>query len=85
MLSFIFGGLGILVGMITIKVLTLYHFTSNNDMIQLLYGGDTFQPFLSILDIGMVALQLALVTIIAMVYPIKLARSITPLDAISRE
>lgn len=85
MLSFIFGGLGILVGMITIKVLTLYHFTSNNDMIQLLYGGDTFRPFLSILDIAMVALQLALVTIIAMVYPIKLARSITPLDAISRE
>jgi putative ABC transport system permease protein len=84
-LSFFFGGLGVIVGILAVKVLTLCHFTSDNDMIQLLYGGDTFQPFLSAFDICSAVIQLALVTLIAMVYPIKVARSITPLDAISRE
>ncbi len=85
MLSFVFGGLGIFIGTVAVRVLTFCHFTSDNDMIQLLYGGDTFQPFLSAPDICMAVVQLALVTVIAMVYPMKVARSITPLDAISRE
>jgi putative ABC transport system permease protein len=85
MLAFVFGGLGIFIGIIAVKALTLCHFTSDNDMIQLIYGGDTFQPFLSVPDIGAAIVQLAIVTLIAMVYPIKVARSITPLDAISRE
>jgi putative ABC transport system permease protein len=84
-LSFVFGGLGICVGVIAVKLLTLGHFTTDNDMIQLLYGGDTFRPFLSIADIVLGVVQLAIVTLIAMVYPIRVARSITPLDAISRE
>jgi ABC-type lipoprotein release transport system permease subunit len=85
MLSFVFGGLGTIAGIIAVKVLTLCHFTSDNDMVQLIYGGDTFQPFLSVFDISAAILQLAIVTLIAMLYPIKVARSITPLDAISRE
>ena len=84
-LSFVFGGLGICIGIVAIKLLTLGHFTSDNDMIQLLYGGDTFRPFLSFSDIVMGIVQLAIVTIIAMGYPVKVARGITPLDAISRE
>jgi ABC-type lipoprotein release transport system permease subunit len=85
MLSFVFGGLGIVTGIIVVRVLALMHLTSSNDMIQLLCGGDTFQPFLSISDIAVGAMQLAIVTIISMTYPIKVARSITPLDAMSRE
>jgi ABC-type lipoprotein release transport system permease subunit len=54
-------------------------------MIQLLFGGDTFRPFLSAGDITLVIVQLAIVTGIAVLYPIKVARGITPLDAISRE
>ena len=38
----VFGGLGILMGIIAVKVLTIAHITSDNDMIQLLFGGDTF-------------------------------------------
>jgi hypothetical protein len=54
-------------------------------MIQLLFGGDTFRPFLSSGDIGVAIFQLAIVTGIAVLYPLKVARSITPLDAISRD
>ena len=85
MLSIVFGGIGIFIGFITVKILTLCHITSDNDMIQLLFGGDTFRPFLSAGDITLVIVQLVIVTGIAVLYPIKVARGITPLDAISRE
>jgi putative ABC transport system permease protein len=85
MLSAVFGGAGIVVGSIAVKILTLCHITSDNDMVQLLFGGDTFRPFLSGQDIFMAIIQLAIVTGIAVIYPVKVARGITPLDAISRE
>jgi len=85
LLSTFFGGIGIVAGYIVVKVLSLLKFTTGNDMVQLLYGGDTFQPFLSLGDIGTAILQLVIVTIIAVVYPVLVARSITPLDAITRE
>jgi putative ABC transport system permease protein len=85
MLSVVFGGIGIFMGFITVKILTLSHITSDNDMIQLLFGGDTFRPFLSAGDIVLVIIQLTIVTGIAVLYPVKVARSITPLDAISRD
>ncbi len=85
MLSFVFGGAGILCGMIAVKIISLLHFTSNNDMVQLLFGGDTFHPLLTVSDTVLAIIQLSLVTIIAVLYPIKVASNITPLDAISRD
>jgi putative ABC transport system permease protein len=85
MLSFVFGGLGMVAGIITINILTLCHITSENDMVQLLFGGDTFHPFLSATDIMLVIVQLAIVTGIAVLYPMKVARGITPLDAVTRD
>jgi len=85
LLSFFFGGLGIATGYIVVNVLALFKFTTNNDMVQLLYGGDTFHPFLSGGDIFMAVFQLAIVTAIAVIYPMLVARSITPLDAIARD
>jgi ABC-type lipoprotein release transport system permease subunit len=84
-LSAVFGGIGIITGIIAVKVLELCRITSDNDMIQLLFGGDTFRPFLSVPDIGMAVFQLAVVTALAVIYPVKIAGSITPLDAISRD
>ena len=54
-------------------------------MVQLLFGGDTFRPLLSASDIGLAIVQLAIVTLLAVIYPIRVASSITPLDAVSRE
>ncbi|MFC1770666.1 ABC transporter permease [Candidatus Margulisiibacteriota bacterium] len=84
-LSLIFGGSGIVLGTILIKVLSVLKFSTDNEMLQLLYGGDTFHPFLGGVDILLVIIQLALVTLLAAVYPVIVARRITPLDAIARD
>ncbi len=84
-LSFFFGGAGIMAGIIVLKIITALKFTTTNDMIQLLYGGDTFHPLLAFYDIVLAIVQLTLVTVIAVIYPIIVASSIKPLDAISRD
>jgi putative ABC transport system permease protein len=85
LLSFFFGGLGVLVGYVTVAVLRALHITTQNDMVQLLFGGDSFSPYLSAGDIGLVIVQLLIVTVLAVAYPMRVAQGITPLDAVSRE
>jgi ABC-type lipoprotein release transport system permease subunit len=85
LLSFFFGGIGIVTGYFTVMILALCKFKSDNDMVQLLFGGDMFHPFLSGLDIIISIILLGIVTLIAVIYPMLVARSITPLDAIARE
>jgi putative ABC transport system permease protein len=85
MLSFVFGGVGMVTGIIGVDVLALLNITSTNDMIQLLFGGDKFHPLLTVPDLFLTVIQLIIVTLIAVVYPTRVARSITPLDAVQRE
>jgi len=84
-LSALFGGAGIVMGVIAVKAVSLMHITSDKDMVQLLFGGDTFNPLLSAPDILLTIIQLAFVTFLAVLYPLKVARGITPLDAVYRE
>jgi putative ABC transport system permease protein len=84
-LSAVFGGAGIVVGIITVNIIAAFNITTDNDMVQLLYGGDTFRPLLSIVDVVLAVIQLVIVTLLAVIYPIRVASNITPLDAISRE
>ncbi|MBN1532149.1 MAG: ABC transporter permease [Spirochaetes bacterium] len=84
-LSGLFGGLGVLIGVIAVKITPLLRITSDNDLVQLLFGGDTFMPYLSLGDIAVVLFELLLVTFITVIYPVKVSRGITPLDAISRD
>jgi putative ABC transport system permease protein len=85
MLSAVFGGAGIVIGIIIVNIIAALNITTDNDMAQLLYGGDTFRPLLSLLDVALAIIQLIIVTLIAVIYPIRVASNITPLDAISRE
>jgi len=85
LLSGFFGGGGILTGIIIVKIIPLLKISTDNDMIQLIYGGDIFTPFLSVGDIMLTVIQLVIVTLITVVYPVKVAKNITPLDAISRD
>jgi putative ABC transport system permease protein len=80
-----FGGIGIAAGTIAVQVISAFHLKSENDMIQLLFGGDTLRPLLSAPDLGITVLQLALVTVLAVIYPLAVARGIMPLDAIARD
>jgi putative ABC transport system permease protein len=84
-LSAIFGGAGIVIGLIVVNILAALNLTTANDMMQLLYGGDTFRPLLDVADIALAGAQLCIVTVLAVIYPIYVASSITPLDAIARE
>lgn len=85
LLSFFFGGLGVVAGAAAVRILGALKFTSDNDMVQLFYGGDTFAPVLAASDVILAAVQLGLVTLIAVLYPLRVARAITPLDAVARE
>lgn len=84
-LTVIFGGGGIIAGIIIVKIIPLFSITSKNDMVQLLFGGDSLFPVLSVSDIFVTIVQLLFVTTIAVIYPIKIAKGITPLEAIARD
>jgi ABC-type antimicrobial peptide transport system permease subunit len=84
-LSAVFGGGGIIAGIIAVRLIPLFRITTANDMLQLLYGGNYFNPLLSLSGIALTVLQLALVTVLATLYPMRVATGITPLDAISRD
>jgi ABC-type antimicrobial peptide transport system permease subunit len=84
-LSLFFGGLGILAGAAAVEIVSLFRFSSENDMLQLFYGGDTFRPVLAARDFVLCLVQLALVSVAAVIYPLRLARRISPLDAVYKE
>ncbi len=84
-LSLTFGGLGIAAGAVIVEVVSLFRITSENDMLQIFYGGDTFRPLLTPADYALCLAQLALVSLAAVLYPLSLARRITPRDAVYKE
>ncbi len=84
-ISFVSGGAGIIAGAIIVAVLNTLNITSENHILQLLFGGDVFNPALDGMDIIIGVIELALVTVLATLYPLKVARRITPLDAIMRD
>jgi ABC-type lipoprotein release transport system permease subunit len=85
LLSLFFGGLGILAGAAAVEIVSLFEIASDNDMLQLFFGGDTFRPVLAPRDFALAILQLAGVTLAAVLYPLRLARRVTPLDAVNKE
>ena len=84
-LSFLFGGAGIIAGIIAVIILNFFNITTDNHILELLYGGSVFRPFLGFFDIFIGIIELAVVTLIAIIYPLKVARRITPLEAIARD
>lgn len=85
LLSLFFGGIGIVVGSATVFLLGRAGFTTDNDFLQMVYGGETFQPFLRGFDYLLALVQLLLTSAIAVFYPTLVASGITPLEAIARD
>ena len=83
-ISFLFGGLGILFGIIAIKLLSAAEITSKINLLLFLFGGDIYQPVLNIGGIFSGMIQLMIITAMAMTYPIIVARRIKPMDAVTR-
>jgi len=84
-LSLVFGGLGILVGALSVFLLGHAGFSTDNDFLQMVYGGETFQPYLRGLDYVLALVQLLATSAIAVFYPTMVASRITPLEAIARD
>ena len=84
-LSSFFGGAGILLGIIIVKLLSFLNISAgDNDILHLVFGGDTFNPIITADGIINGIILLIFVTAIALIYPVKVARKISPLDAVTR-
>jgi putative ABC transport system permease protein len=84
-LSCLFGGGGILLGVIATWIVRPLHIASGgNQIIELVFGGEVFQPILGFSGLVIGIIGLAIVTVLAVIYPVLVARKITPLDAINR-
>lgn len=84
-LSFFFGGLGIIIGVIILYLLKALDITTTNDMLQLVYGGDKLNPLFTWGDLILGIFELTIVTILSVVYPLRVVGKIVPLDAVARE
>lgn len=84
-LAIISGAIGMTIGTISVYVVRAMNLSADNDALQMLFGGDTFQPYIGAGDIVSGILMLAIVVFLSVLYPISVARSITPLEAISRD
>jgi len=84
-LSAIFGGAGILVGALVAWIFHPLGISSGeSEILELLFGGEVFQPTLGVGGVVSGIVALGVVTVLAVLYPLFVARRITPLDAINR-
>lgn len=84
-LSFFFGGLGIIAGIIIIYVVKALGVSTTNEILQLVYGGDRLNPIFNMGDLILGIFELGIVTFLAVLYPLKVVGKIAPLDAITRD
>jgi ABC-type antimicrobial peptide transport system permease subunit len=81
LLSFFFGGLGIVGGIIIIVLLKSAGISTSNEVLQLVYGGDNLNPIFTFADFIFEVIELGIVTLLAVLYPLRIINRITPLDA----
>ncbi len=84
-LSSAFGSAGILAAVIVTWIIRPLRIGSGgSEILELLFGGEVFQPSLGAAGVVMSVIGLGIVTVCAVVYPVLVARRITPLDAVNR-
>ncbi len=84
-LSALFGGVGILVGALVAWIIQPLGITAGqSEILELLFGGEVFRPTLGVEGVVSGIVALGVVTVLAVLYPLVVARRITPLDAINR-
>jgi ABC-type antimicrobial peptide transport system permease subunit len=84
-LSALFGGAGILVGALVAWIIQPLGITAGeSEILELLFGGEVFRPTLGVGGVVLGVVSLGVVTVLAVLYPLVVARRITPLDAINR-
>lgn len=84
-LSLFFGGIGIIVGIGVLLFISSLGLETTNEFLQIIYGGDVLNPVITISDITLGLIELTLVSILAVIYPIILVNKIRPLDALGND
>lgn len=84
-LAFFFGVLGIVVGVIVIHLLRAINITTENEILQLVYGGNRLQPLFTSVDLLVGIVELSVVTFLSVLYPLGIVGKIVPGDAMTRE
>ncbi len=85
LLSAAFGGAGVGIGSLVVAFLARLRLTSTNEMLQIFFGGEVFSPTITLDTLWTCILQLVVVTVLSVIYPVWVARKIRPLDAVSRD
>lgn len=85
LLSFFFGGLGMIFGLIVIYLLRSAGISANNEIMQIVYGRETLSPVYTGPDFLLGLFELGIVTFLSVLYPLRVVGKIVPLDAIARE
>ncbi len=86
LLTLCFGGAGIIAGNFAVRFLSMMNITvSTQEMAALFFASDHFRPFLGLKENIISIFQLFIFTLIAVLYPIRLALKIKPLEAFSKE
>ena len=85
LLSFFFGGLGIISGIVVIYLLRAAGISTTNEILQLVYGGETLSPVYTGSDFLLGLFELGIVTFLSVLYPLRVVGRIVPLDAVVRE
>ena len=83
-LSFFFGGFGILSGIVAIIAFNAMEINTTSTYLQVVFGGSVFHPILEINGIITSIVQLAVITVLGLIYPVLVARRIRPIDAMKR-
>jgi len=84
-ISFFFGGIGIITGIIVIFLLNQANITTTNEILQMVYGGSKLNPLFTMADLLIAVVELSIVTLLSVLYPLRVVGKIVPLDAMIRE
>lgn len=84
-LSFFFGGIGVVTGIISIFLINGADISTSHVLLQMVYGGNHLNPVFTFGDLMLGMIELGIVTLLSVLYPLTIVGKIVPLDAIARE
>ena len=84
-ITLLFGLVGIVFGSLTIGILNLLGLPAGNLFLQVLFGGSALKPILSISSLFLSILVVAVIGVIASLYPTSVALGVSPVQAMQRK
>ncbi len=83
-ITLLFGLVGMAAGALSVGVLNAVGIPASNLFLQLLFGGPVLKPVLSILSLFVSVVAVAVIGVLASLYPTSVALRVSPVQAMSR-